>query len=37
LPAKCSPGRPHIADAEDLDAVEWVPIGELASYVYGGF
>jgi 8-oxo-dGTP diphosphatase len=30
-------GTARVADAEELDAVEWVPIGELASYVHGGF
>jgi 8-oxo-dGTP diphosphatase len=30
-------GTAHVADTDELDAVEWVPIGELAAYVPGGF
>jgi 8-oxo-dGTP diphosphatase len=30
-------GTASVADAEELDAVEWVPIGELGEYVRNGF
>jgi len=30
-------GTAHVADAGELDAVEWVPAGGLATYVPGGF
>jgi 8-oxo-dGTP diphosphatase len=30
-------GTVRVADAEELNAVEWVPIGDLSAYVPGGF
>ena len=30
-------GTADMADADELDAVEWVPIGELGEYVQRGF
>jgi len=30
-------GTARVVDAEEVDAVEWVPVGELAAYVPGGF
>jgi len=30
-------GTAQVADAGELDAVEWIPVGELGAYVPGGF
>jgi 8-oxo-dGTP diphosphatase len=30
-------GTARVADAAELDAVQWVPVGELAAFVQGGF
>jgi hypothetical protein len=30
-------GTARVADADEVDAVEWVPVGDLGGYVPHGF